>query len=217
MLFDLFLHAPELAIIWLLVILIALTVHEFAHAYISYKKGDHTAENMGRLTLNPLAHIDPFGFLMLLFLGFGWAKPVMFNPYNLKNPKVDAVHIALAGPISNLLLAIITGLGARFFIDVASLPDFNLLIIFLKLLTMVNLSLLFFNLIPIPPLDGSKLIEAIPDRSSLAPARNIIMQYGSQILMMLVLVSIVSNFNVFGFITGPSLFICNSLVGAYCF
>jgi len=179
--------------------------------------GDPTPRLQGRLKLDPRVHIDNMGMLFLLLFGFGWGKPVQFDPYNLKNPKVDAVHIALAGPISNLLLAIITGLGARFFIDVASLPDFNLLIIFLKLLTMVNLSLLFFNLIPIPPLDGSKLIEAIPDRSSLAPARNIIMQYGSQILMMLVLVSIVSNFNVFGFITGPSLFICNSLVGAYCF
>lgn len=217
MIFDLLINAPELAVIWLLVILIALTVHEFSHAYIGYKKGDYTAESMGRLTLNPLAHIHPVGFVMLLLFGFGWAKPVPFNPYNLKDPKVDAVHIALAGPFSNLLLAIVSGLSTRFFVEVVLMPDFNLLIIFLKLLTLVNLSLLFFNLIPIPPLDGSKLVDAIPDNSSLAPMRNFIMQYGSQVLMGLVLISIFTNFDVFGFITGPSALICYSLVGTSCF
>lgn len=217
MIISLFLSSPQMAIIWIMVILIALTVHEFSHAYVAYKKGDMTAERLGRLTLNPIAHIDPWGFIMLLLLGFGWAKPVPFNPYNLKNPKRDAIHIALAGPASNLLLAIAAGLSVRFFMQVIGFDDLNLLIIFLKLLVLVNLFLLFFNIIPIPPLDGSKLVEAIPDSSPLREARDFIMKYGSVILTLLIVASIANVIDVFGFIVTPSVVICNVLIGTFCF
>ena len=105
---------PLFALAWLCAILLSLTIHEFSHALVGKWRGDRTAEREGRLTLNPLAHLDWFGFAAMLLLGFGWAKPVPFNPYNLRDPKWDAVWIGLAGPGSNLFLAAFAGLLLRF-------------------------------------------------------------------------------------------------------
>src|SRR3989338_6823830 len=107
---------PAVAIVWVLAIVIALTVHEFSHALAGKWRGDKTAEYEGRLTLNPMAHIDWIGFIPLLLLGFGWAKPVPFNPYNLRDPKWDSVLIALAGPASNFILALLSGFALRLLI-----------------------------------------------------------------------------------------------------
>ncbi len=144
-----------------LVIILSAVFHEYAHAFMAYSLGDNTAKNMGRLTLNPIAHMDIFGTVLLpLFLLFtggmflGYAKPVPYNPYNLRDQKYGEAKIALAGPASNFLIALIFGLSARFL--PLSLEFFSLL----TFVTLINFILCFFNLIPIPPLDGSKLLRA---------------------------------------------------------
>ncbi|MEI6556558.1 MAG: site-2 protease family protein [Paludibacter sp.] len=132
---------------------IGLTVHEFSHAYAAYKLGDETAKNDGRLTLNPLKHIDWLGFFLIIIAGFGWAKPVMFNPDNLKNRHRDEIIIAFAGPVSNFLLAILFFIVARllYMVDGIGVDFIQLIVIW----GVINFGLFVFNLIPIPPLDGS--------------------------------------------------------------
>lgn len=137
-----------------------LSVHEFFHAWVARLLGDHTAEREGRLTLNPLAHLDPFGFLLILIAGFGYAKPVPYNPYNLKYPIWGPALVAAAGPGSNLIF----GLLFAFLYGVAGpiLGENNLLVVACGFLGHINFSLMLFNLIPLPPLDGSKaLLSAI--------------------------------------------------------
>ena len=138
--------------------LIGLIFHEFSHAFIAYKLGDNTAKNDGRLTLNPLKHIDWLGFFLIVVAGFGWAKPVMFNPDNLKNKHRDEILISLAGPISNFILAVLFLVIARlfYFVDYFSNNAMGNQILNLILIWgVINFGLFVFNLIPIPPLDGS--------------------------------------------------------------
>jgi Zn-dependent protease len=137
---------------------IGLTVHEFSHGYMAYRLGDNTAKNDGRLTLNPLKHIDWLGFFLIVVAGFGWVKPVMFNPDNLKNKHRDEILISLAGPISNFILAVLFLVIARllYFVDYFSSNIMGIQIVNLILIWgVVNFGLFVFNLIPIPPLDGS--------------------------------------------------------------
>lgn len=150
-----------------LVILIALTIHEYSHAWMANFLGDPTARYAGRLTLNPLVHIDVLWTLILpvlsLLMGAGFigaAKPVPFNPYNLRNQKYGPALIGAAGPLSNVLIAIIIGLIVRFLVNVN-----GQFVETLKLMAYINISLAIFNLIPIPPLDGSKILQFIvPER-----------------------------------------------------
>lgn len=153
-----------------LVVLIALTVHEYAHGYAAYKLGDGTARAFGRLSLNPIKHLDPVGALCLLIFHFGWAKPVPINPRNFKNPKRDFAISALAGPLINIILAFISAflylLAIRGLSGVALGEGFTSrlaynLILFIGLFHSINLGLGIFNLIPIPPLDGSRILTAI--------------------------------------------------------
>ncbi|MFA6588044.1 MAG: site-2 protease family protein [Patescibacteria group bacterium] len=153
---------PLEALASLLAIIIAITIHEFSHAFSSLLQGDSTAEIEGRVTLNPVSHVDIWGLLALIFLGFGWGKPVPFNPYNLKFKKWGPALVSLAGPFSNLLGVIIFGLALRLVLQFAHLPTDNLLITFLFLLVIFNIILMLFNLLPIPPLDGSKLLNLLP-------------------------------------------------------
>jgi Zn-dependent protease len=141
------------------VLMIVIAIHEFSHAVASYSLGDHTAEHEGRLTLNPLAHLDGVGTLMLLFVGFGWGKPVPFNPYNLRWRKWGSAAVALAGPISNFLTAIVFALVLRAVIG--KVPDSSYLLVFLVYVIIYSLLLGIFNLLPIPPLDGSKLLFSL--------------------------------------------------------
>lgn len=152
-------------------ILLALTGHELAHGWVSYKLGDPTPKRDGRLTLNPLAHLDPIGALLLLIAGFGWAKPVMINPQYYKNPKAGTALVSAAGPAANLVMAfLITALYAVFAKVCIALDWYNETAIewaktVTQLFASYNLSLMLFNLIPIPPLDGSKIVGAfLPNR-----------------------------------------------------
>lgn len=137
---------------------IGLTVHEFAHGFSAYKLGDNTAKNAGRLTLNPLKHIDWLGFFLIIIAGFGWAKPVTFNPDNLKNKHRDEIIISIAGPLSNFAIAILFLVIARllYMLDYFNGTALGMEIVNLLLVWgVINFGLFVFNLIPIPPLDGS--------------------------------------------------------------
>lgn len=157
----------ELILIRIPVILLSLTVHEYAHGYMAWLRGDNTAKEAGRLTFNPFAHLDLFGTLMLFLGPFGWAKPVPVNPYNLDNPRRDMKYVSFAGPASNMILGLIFGMTYRFLILNRFLADpHSYLVIFLQLGILINMGLSFFNLLPIPPLDGSKILMGIlpPDK-----------------------------------------------------
>jgi len=149
-------------------ILIAITIHEFGHGYVAYYFNDPTAKNAGRLTLNPLPHMDFLGTLMFFFVGFGWAKPVPVNPQYLKNPKKDLIFISLAGPLINLIVAFAFSL-VFIFVLVRILPNnqgtFNAFIYNFFIFTIkINIVLAWFNLIPLPPLDGYKILAGfLPD------------------------------------------------------
>ena len=148
-------------------VLLCLTVHETCHGLAAYALGDPTARRAHRLSLNPLRHIDWFGLLMMFLAGFGWAKPVPVNPNYFKKPKQGMALTALAGPVSNFLLALIMLLGARIFCDVAAYTETNQRILdFLLMVAILSIGLGLFNLVPIPPLDGSKVLFAVlPDRA----------------------------------------------------
>jgi len=148
-------------------VLLCLTVHESCHGLVAYALGDPTARREHRLSLNPLRHIDWFGLLMMFVAGFGWAKPVPVNPNYFKKPKQGMALTALAGPVSNFLLALLTLLAARIFCDVAAYSEANQRILdFLLMVALLSIGLGLFNLLPIPPLDGSKVLFAVlPDRA----------------------------------------------------
>ncbi len=139
-------------------LLIAITLHELAHGYSSYKLGDPTAKNAGRLTLNPLAHIDLIGFILLFVVGFGWAKPVPINPNYFKNRKKGTIIVSIAGPLTNFILAIISSILFAIAIKLNASP---IILLMIKLLIRYNIVLGFFNLLPFPPLDGSKIVASL--------------------------------------------------------
>lgn len=146
-------------------LIISLTIHELSHGLMAYKFGDPTAKNAGRLTLNPLKHLDVLGTLMILFGPFGWAKPVPFNPFYFKGDrKTKTTLVALAGPVSNLILVLISAVIYALLFLVLS--EGNYLMGLLIALIQINISLMIFNLVPVPPLDGSKILAGfLPDRA----------------------------------------------------
>ena len=169
---------PEVLVLLIPVLLFALVFHEFSHAWIANKLGDPTARYAGRLTLNPIVHLDPIGGLMILFVGFGWAKPVPVDPRYLKNPREDMMKIAFAGPASNLLLAFIAGTILRFGYAQGSLA------MMMILFTQINIMLAVFNMIPVSPLDGSQIFSGLLIRTNPELVRNLQI-YGPQILSLI--------------------------------
>jgi len=167
-------------------IVLGLTLHEFAHGWMADRLGDRTARHMGRLTVNPAAHIDPIGLLLLFFMGFGWAKPVPVNPYNLKlDPRQGMLLVALAGPATNMLLAVISAIASGALAGL-NLPYFGGIMLYM---IHINVVLAVFNLIPIPPLDGSKILAGIlPGRQGWLDQFE---QYGTIILIVLVFTGLI--------------------------
>lgn len=162
----------------------AISIHEFAHAWVADRLGDPTPRSQGRLTLNPLAHLDPIGTLMLLLFRFGWGKPVQFDPYNLENPRRDAAIISAAGPISNILLAVVASGIAH----VSLSQDWHPLVTsFAVLFIQYNLYLAVFNLIPIHPMDGGKVLIGLLPREVAHEWDKILNQYGIVLLLALIL------------------------------
>ncbi len=167
--------------------LICVVFHEISHGYVSYRLGDETAKTQGRLSLNPLRHIDPLGLLMLIVVGFGWARPVSVNMYNFKNPKRDMAITALAGPVSNILLAFVLLIIDRMLLSAFTFRTGGFTIhTFITTTAQISVYLGVFNLIPIPPLDGSKVLFSILPNS----LYNMLMRYeryGMVLLIFLVL------------------------------
>ncbi|MCL2248471.1 MAG: site-2 protease family protein [Oscillospiraceae bacterium] len=184
--------------------LICITVHELAHGFVAYRLGDDTAKNMGRLTLNPIKHIDPIGLAMILVIGFGWAKPVPVNMANFKNPKAGMALTALAGPLSNITLAFIVilifillpsphgGLGVLYRFTEASI--LSQIIIRMAIL---NVALAIFNMLPMPPLDGSKILfSVLPENLYYKLMRY--ERYGMIVLLAIMLLGTFTGINIIG-------------------
>jgi len=178
---DLLLSNPLAFLIIFPGLLLSITIHEFAHAWTADKLGDPTPRHQGRVTLNPLAHLDPLGTLAMFLTRFGWGKPVEFDPYNLKNPMRDTAIIAIAGPISNILVAVVLSLIIR--ADV--IPTMWLSIGLLQIL-FINVSLAIFNLVPVYPLDGSKILLAILPRQAALEYEDVMHKYGLFLLLLLI-------------------------------
>ena len=165
-------------------LVMALSVHEFSHAAVADRLGDPTARLSGRVTLNPLAHLDPLGAILILIAGFGWGKPVMFDPFNLKHPQRDSALIALAGPCANLIMAILSSLLLRFF-SFSPFPFFAFLYEIFSLFLYLNISLGVFNLIPVGPLDGFKVVAGLLPKKYYADWMSL-ERYGLIFLLLLV-------------------------------
>ena len=183
-------------IIYLIIALaVCVTVHEAAHAWVAWKLGDPTAKMEGRVTLNPLKHLDPLGTIMIFIAHFGWGKPVPYNEHNLKHPRRDAALISIAGPLTNLLTALLIAILIKY----AAMPLF-LFEIFRSIYTL-SIVLFLFNLIPISPLDGSKLLGLVIPKSRENMYRAYISQGPLYLILMIVadrLIDSVTGFSFFG-------------------
>ena len=172
---------PIVFLIWAVSLVVALTIHEYAHAKVADTLGDPTPRANGRVTLDPRAHLDPLGTVLILIVGFGWGRPVEFDPYNLRNLKRDTALIALAGPASNIILAIILSIVSNFFVAGSLLAGV------IPLMIMINISLAIFNLVPVFPLDGEKILKGLLPHDLAVEYENLMRQYGTLILIMLLL------------------------------
>lgn len=187
--------------------LMAITCHEVSHGYVADKFGDNTARSMGRLTLNPIKHMDIFGTLMVFIVGIGWAKPVPVNFNNLRHPKRDMIWVAAAGPVTNFILAVISAAVLRGLVAFGDrAPEGAMVQMFISPIALmlafsiyINLLLAIFNLIPVPPLDGGRvMVGLLPYRQSMALAR--IEPFG-----MIIIIALVFFTNVFSYVISPVL------------
>ena len=205
--------SPQVLIILAFCLIFALTFHEFGHAYTAHLCGDDTAKAAGRMTLNPLVHLDLFGSLMVLIVGFGYARPVPVNPNNYRVRNAD-FYIASAGPLMNLLLGIIAAFlyGVLAHNSITILAGVPLLFL-LKLFIIINFNLFLFNLIPLGPLDGNSVFPHFLPANLRIRFQHWNFRYGSYALIGLVLLSILlPNFNAFSWITSISMSMTNGLL-----
>jgi Zn-dependent protease len=180
---------PQLFVAFLIAVVIGFTLHEFAHAAVATLQGDQTARSQGRLTLNPISHLDPLGSIAIVLAGIGWARPVPFNPANLRSQRFGAVIISLAGPATNFLVAIVAAVALRFvYPGAADTFDVDFSVILLSTLVTLNVVLGVFNLLPIPPLDGSRLLSILlpPSRQNIVAFLD---QYGIFLLLGLLILA----------------------------
>jgi len=185
----------------IIIIVLAITVHEFAHALAADRLGDPTSRLAGRLSLNPLAHLDPVGSLMFLLAGFGWGKPVPVDSYNFSSPRRDETIVSLAGPASNILLFVIFGILNKFAPELGSLW---------YLVASINLTLAIFNLLPLPPLDGSHiLLNLLPIQASMEWSETL-SRYGQIILILIFLIPFGSS-NILSQLIGPPIHLLMSI------
>ncbi len=184
MLLSLLFLNPTIFIILSGSLLISITIHEFAHAWLADRLGDPTARYQGRVTLDPRSHLDPLGTIAILVIGFGWGKPVPFDPYNLKNPVRDAALIALAGPASNIILAFVISILFGAANSLLTLPDLSLIVV--QTVVFINVMLAIFNLMPVYPLDGSKIALALLPRQLAAEFEFFMQRYGTLVLIALI-------------------------------
>ena len=186
-------------------LVVAATIHEFAHAYVADRLGDPTPRAQGRLTLNPLAHLDPLGSILILLAGFGWAKPVQINPMHFRDWRRDTIIVAAAGPLANITLLFALGVPFKL-----GLLDFGGSTVDRLLVTVIqiNAMLAVFNLIPVPPLDGSKILMGLlPPAQAVSYAR--LQPYGVLILLLLVMTNALSVF-----LLGPMRWLIEQATGA---
>ena len=210
-------HGVAAAVAWVFIIVMAISIHEMAHAWMAQRCGDNTAAYMGRITPNPVAHFDPVGFLCVMFAPIGWGKPVPYNPYNLKDERRDGMWIAWAGPASNFIQAIVFSILLQILIlepvfgAIYQLPGgVNIVSACVQVFqfgVILNIGLAFFNLIPIFPLDGEKILVGLLPYEQARAVENL-RQYGTGLLMGLLLI----NFAVFPILTPYFLFTAQPII-----
>ena len=197
-------------------ILLALTFHEYMHGYTAYRLGDPTAKYAGRLTFNPLAHLDPIGTLMVFLVHFGWAKPVPVNPSYFHDPKRDMLIVSVAGPAANMVLALLSGILVRFVRAgaLSFLPQFILQPIYIMLILslQINIALAIFNIIPLPPLDGSKILYGmLPHKYDYII--DDVERYGPFILMGVILFGWITKISIIGAFISPFINFFSNIFG----
>lgn len=200
-------------IITAIALLVALTIHEFCHALTADLLGDPNPRLQGRLSLNPLKHLDPLGTISLLLFHFGWGKPVEFDPYNLKNPKKDSALIALAGPVSNFIIALLCSLILRLVLNTqvaaltmaqfsTSMTGVEFIITLLYFLVVINIGLGVFNLLPIPPLDGHHILGAFLPNKTYYAYKQAVRRFGP-FLLILFIIPLFGDRSIISYVTTP--------------
>ncbi|MFA6963533.1 MAG: site-2 protease family protein [Patescibacteria group bacterium] len=199
---------PVVGIIFLAIIIFSLTLHEFAHALVANWAGDPTAKIEGRLTINPLAHLDLVGSIMLLIIGFGWGKPVPVNPAYFRN-KSSEIWVSLAGIITNLIIALIISIILKVLVSAGISGTHSFLVQILNLAAVLNIALASFNILPIPPLDGSHLIEPLMS----PPMRETYQNFGPYLLLGIIIYDQVSGSSIFLQLIRPLILALSKIIG----
>ena len=202
-------------IFFVIALVIAITIHEFSHAWVATLLGDPTAKLSGRVTLNPISHLDPLGTIMIFLAGFGWGRPVPYNPNFVRKGKLGEALIALAGPVSNIIMAFLFALPARiYFWQTGVFPTDNIFR-FLAIVVTLNVLLAAFNLIPVPPLDGSKVLYLILDKLSLGHVDWAAFErVGPMVLLAVIFAERLFGISIIFRILEPFIFLINWIIGS---